>query len=424
MIYLNCLVRRLLGVLLAATLASPLAAQTGTFIDRWDATDLRVVSYNIHLDDMFPDDNPTIAAKFARVMQALKPDIINLQEIYNHDAAQTAARMNTVLPLGNGATWFAYQSFDNVLVSKYPLSMQRPFPIPFPSSTSYAMALVDLPNAQFNTDFYFMNSHFKCCSDQGYEEARRQEQADALANAMRDARTPGEGVINLPAGTPMAVVGDLNLVQTLNPLNTLLTGDIVNEDIYGADSPPDWDGTALADARPVHNGSGTVDWTYRSGSFPPSRLDYVLYTDSVVGTANKFLLNTVTMTPAQLAANGLLQYDVTLTTSMTNYDHIPVVVDFRFPLPGDYNSDRVVDTLDFQLWQETFGSTTNLAADGNDDLVVNAADYLVWRKHFDSGAGSGATAFPIPAVPEPASDLLLVLFGTLMAIRRRRPRHP
>jgi endonuclease/exonuclease/phosphatase family metal-dependent hydrolase len=407
-----------LGIVLPLICAARLTAQTGTFIDRWSSTDLRVVSYNIHLDDIFPNDNPTQAAKFARVMQALMPDVINLQEIYNHTAAQTASLMDSILPLAGGATWYAHQSFDNVLVSKYPLLMMATDTIPDPPSTSYAMALVNLPDTEFDVDFYFMNSHFKCCSDQGFEEDRRRQQADALVNWMRDARTPG-GHVNLSAGTPMAVVGDLNVVQGLTPLNTLLTGDITNESVFGPDSPPDWDGTSLADAHPVHNGSGSIDWTYRSGSFTPSRLDYILYTDSDLRMANNYVLNTVSMSPDDRAATGLQQYDVTITT--TNYDHLPVVVDFRFPLPGDYNGDRVVDNVDFERWRNTFGSTTILDADGNGNQVVDAGDYVVWRKWLSSGSGAGSFGDE-PPVPEPASNLLWLMACGAVAIRQRGSR--
>jgi hypothetical protein len=239
---------------------------------------------------------------------------------------------------------------------------------------------------------------------------------------MRDARSPGE-FIDLPAGTPMAVVGDLNVVQTLDPLNTLLTGDIVNESFYGQDSPPDWDGTDLADAHPVHNGAGTTDYTYRSSGFSPSRLDYVLYTDSVVDVAHSFVLNTVSMSAAERAATGLLQYDVTLTTS--TYDHLPLVVDFRFPpeaIPGDFNFDRVVDALDYDRWRQTIGSTDVLDADANGDRVVDAADYVLWRKYFAVASG-GASAESLAIVPEPASFLLcLMLFaiGALVPWRSSR----
>jgi endonuclease/exonuclease/phosphatase family metal-dependent hydrolase len=397
-----------------------LAQTTGTFIDRNLSTDLRFVSYNIYQDSIFADTNTTQAAKFARVVQALRPDVLNLQEIYDHTASQTASLLNTILPLGNGATWYALQSFDNILVSKYPLTMTATDTIPEPSATSYAMALVNLPDAQFDTDFYFMDAHFKCCGSTGSsEDLQRQRQADALANWMRDARTPG-GFVNLPAGTPMAVAGDLNLVGSPQPLDTLITGNIINEGTYGPDAPPDWDGTSLADAHPLQNASGPDDYTWRNdpSGFSRSRLDYVLYTDSVVGIAKHFVLNTVTMTSAERSATGLQSGDITLTSS--NYDHLPVVVDFRFPsepLPGDYNSDGKVDGADYDAWKLAFG-TDNAAADGNGDGRVDAGDYTVWRDNLGAGgAGSG-----VAAVPEPTGVAILAAtwaWGACGRLRRR-----
>jgi endonuclease/exonuclease/phosphatase family metal-dependent hydrolase len=416
-----------LSVLSAVWLVSfgvlPIGAQTtGTFIDREQPTDLRVMSYNIWQDSIFADTNATRAAKFARVVQALQPDILNLQEIYDHSAAQTASLLDSILPLTGGATWYAHQSFDNILVSKYPLTMTETDTIPEPSSTSVALAVVDLPNELFDTDFYFMNSHFKCCGTTGSsEDLQRQRQADALVNWMRDARSPGE-YVNLPAGTPMAVVGDLNIVGSQQPLNSLISGNIINEETYGSDSPPDWDGTILGDAHPLHNGSGPDDYTWHDGTsaFPDNRLDYVLYTDSVVDVANHFVLNTVAMTSAERTAAGLQTYDVMLNPS--DWDHLPVVVDFRFPpppLPGDYNSDGAVDPLDYDIWSAAFG-TSSAAADGNGDGIVNAADYAIWRDnlgHANQPPGSGA----VTAVPEPVGALLFAITaGAIMFFRPRR----
>lgn len=53
-----------------------------------------------------------------------------------------------------------------------------------------------------------------------------------------------------------------------------------------------------------------------------------------------------------------------------------VIVD---PLLGDYDGSGVVDNLDRQVWRDSYGSTTNLAADGNNDGRIDAADYSVWR---------------------------------------------
>ena len=63
------------------------------------------------------------------------------------------------------------------------------------------------------------------------------------------------------------------------------------------------------------------------------------------------------------------------------------------PLAGDYDIDGDVDTDDYQVWRNTFGSNLLLAADGNGDSVVNAADYTVWRDNLGTSlpaVGGGA----------------------------------
>ena len=51
----------------------------------------------------------------------------------------------------------------------------------------------------------------------------------------------------MPYGTPFVIRGDLNLVGYSQQLTTLLTGDIVNNTIYGDDIEPDWDESDLND---------------------------------------------------------------------------------------------------------------------------------------------------------------------------------
>ena len=79
-------------------------------------------------------------------------------------------------------------------------------------------------------------------------------------------------------------------------------------------------------------------------------------------------------------------------------------------LPGDYNMDGEVNAPDYNVWRDTFGSTTELAADGNGDGIVNAPDYNTWRDNFGNVANA--------SVPEP-STLVLLVASALTRLRQR-----
>ena len=79
------------------------------------------------------------------------------------------------------------------------------------------------------------------------------------------------------------------------------------------------------------------------------------------------------------------------------------------PAAGDYDGNGEIDTADFQLWNDTYGSTQRLLADGDGNGVVDAADYTVWRNAYEST--------PTVAVPEPSSLALAAL--PLLLVRRR-----
>lgn len=89
----------------------------------------------------------------------------------------------------------------------------------------------------------------------------------------------------------------------------------------------------------------------------------------------------------------------------------------------DFNGDGVVNSLDFQIWQENVGITsgaTVLQGDANGDGRVDGQDFLIWQSHLGPypGAGSGSS---FQVIPEPTSIALLLMSGLAwLPIRRRR----
>jgi hypothetical protein len=122
----------------------------------------------------------------------------------------------------------------------------------------------------------------------------------------------------------MVVAGDMNLVGGARQVRTLVAGEIADEGTFGPSRPPDWDGTAFADADPRHAGGlDTFTWRAAEDSFAPGKLDYIIYSDSVLTLGNGFVLATEELEPLILERYGLHPRD-TLDAS----DHLPVVADF------------------------------------------------------------------------------------------------
>lgn len=314
---------------------------TGTVLDRPTAASARLVTYNVNWDSIFDRVNPTRAAGFARLAAAVDPDVWAFQEVGSSGtaAASTAAELKSLLdtlqPTRNG--WHVWKNTSLAIASRWPLSRQVSDLAPTGDTIRPEIgALVDLPDEAFPTDLFVVNAHFRCCSGTT-NDPRRQRDADAIVKWIAQALTPGSPVA-LPPGTAITVLGDFNIVGSPQPLDTLLTGDIQDNGTYGPDSPPDWDGTANAvlDARHNNVANGAL-WTWRNDaeSFPPGRLDFITFTDSVITPAHAFVLNTAAMTEQELSATGLQPFDALLNGAVGNYDHLPVVMDFiSVPEPG------------------------------------------------------------------------------------------
>jgi endonuclease/exonuclease/phosphatase family metal-dependent hydrolase len=269
--------------------------------------DIRVLTWNVLFDGLFKRPAP-----FLRVLRAIDPDVICFQELWAHTPQQTADQVSLALP---GSTWRGGATDEGVIVSRFPFLDEGPI-----GGSGNYWAIIDLPDERYSVDLAVVSAHPPCCDD----EAGRQRELDALAAWLRDARLGGAQGRALPAGTPIVVAGDMNLVGGRRQLSTLLAGEIADEATYGPASPPDWDGTPLADAVPRHAGGLDVfTWRDARSSFAPGRLDYVVYSDSALRLGNAFVLATEELTPEALARYGLHADDTVVAS-----DHLPVVADF------------------------------------------------------------------------------------------------
>jgi endonuclease/exonuclease/phosphatase family metal-dependent hydrolase len=319
------------------------------FLEKDSPDHLRVMSYNVNWDSIFPDSDPLNdtfreydkSEAFHRILKAVNPDILCLQEVNPaRDPQQVGDILDELLPLEGGMMWQVHSGSDNLIAARYDLQMEDA-QIAYGSKLAgrgHAMALVDLPDAGYVSDLYLICAHYKSQGGQSNINAR-QAHADATVAWIRDLKTTG-GEIDLPPNTPFMVLGDLNVYDTdpAQHLTTLLGGDIENEKKYGEDTTPDWDNTDLADALPSHNGLGSETYTWRDDTqeFNPGVLDHILYTDSLIQLESGFVLNTMSLSEDALAAAGLQAGDVALDPAAGDFDHLPMVVDISI---SDFQSE-------------------------------------------------------------------------------------
>ena len=275
-------------------------------IEKPNPTQIRLVTWNMLRDGLF---DKTRAPAFQRILTALQPDVIAFQEVYNRTDKSVKNKLEEWL----GGAWYTIKVGDLVTASRYPFSEDwtdtyQPLDAPhtFP-------VMLEINGAKF----ILFNAHLSCCD----ADAERQEQVDRVIAFLRDAGRDAY----FPANIPLLFVGDLNLVGDAQQLTTLLTGDIADETQFGADHLPDWDSTPLADLTPRQTHSAfAYTWRDDRDTFPPGRLDYILYTDSLFTPTHSFVFFTEILPPDLLA-----QYRLEPGDSLLSSDHFPVVVDFE-----------------------------------------------------------------------------------------------
>lgn len=308
-------------------------------LNKINPSDLRVMSYNVLRDAIFDPSNKDF---YKRVFQAIDPDIIGFEEIYDHSAQEVAVLIEEFLPSGEEEEWYHGDvGNDNLMVSRYPVINET-------ALSGNAAYLLDLGDRELLT----VVAHPPCCSN----DTNRQSEIDQFMGFIRDSKSGGG--FDIEENTPIVVMGDMNMVGFAQQQTTLLTGDIVNEGNSGPDFNPDWDETAFEDSKPANPGLPTTFTWYNSGSaFGAGRLDYMVYTGSVLQMMNNFSLHTMGMQDDSLAVYSLEKNDTFFAS-----DHLPLVTDFQLKAltSSEINEAFPASFELFQNYPNPFNPTTTI----------------------------------------------------------------
>lgn len=266
--------------------------------------EVRVVSWNVLLASPRRKPEP-----FARILRALKPDVLLLQEWEGATPDELRAWLDANVPgepawsAVTGAGWGVALAARGELASLIEEAVARPAAAPAdPRRGDQALRLVAAVATTRLGPLCVASLHLKCCGSIGSreDEARRAEAeaAGATLGPLLDARAPCVRV----AG------GDLNLVGSRTPLDVLAQG-------LGDAAGP----LAIVES-PVLGDHALYTWSESWSRFSPGRLDYLLH-GSGVRVARSFALDTRRLDDAALAAAGLERKDSSAS------DHLPLALD-------------------------------------------------------------------------------------------------
>jgi exonuclease III len=261
---------------------------------------LRLMSLNVKQDGYFTNEAP-----YKRIIKSISADIFCFQEIYDHSSSDVLLKIKNYF----GGNWFdAKVGTDIIVVSKYPI-------LNYTAVGGNGAFLIDYKGKEL----LLINVHLYCCDN----DTGRQTEVDEIMSFIKKAKS-GTGTFPIKKNTPIIITGDTNFVGKNRQRKTLIEGDIMNENSFGSDFLPDWDNSFFEDAKPVTTGyPGSFTWKSNYSDYPAGRLDYILYSGSVLKIENTYTLNT-----DLLSRDILEEFQMNNEDSYNSSDHLPVVADF------------------------------------------------------------------------------------------------
>ncbi|MCA9273995.1 MAG: endonuclease/exonuclease/phosphatase family protein [Phycisphaerales bacterium] len=264
---------------------------------------VRIVSHNVLNGSPLQKPEP-----FARLLRALDPDIVVVQEWYDTPADEMAAWFNDNLAINGRWRAVTTDARGVAVISRLDIAPIGPPAVLVQArgeerTVRVTPALVETPIGPIAV----ASVHLKCCGGLGTpEDEQRIIEAGAIASMINDqTKDIGPHV--------RVVMGDFNLVGSKEPLYTLARGF-------------DVDGSNATIAEPFVMGDNAMyTWTEPTSRFLPSRLDYAIYSDSSAVVARTFVFD-----PARLSLDSLETLNIEEIDAMAS-DHRPIVLDLRAP---------------------------------------------------------------------------------------------
>jgi hypothetical protein len=239
---------------------------------------IRVASLNTERNGLADADR---APRLGRLLGALKPEILAIQEEYDASAAELAAALNQHAPRADGRAWLVHKDSDCAVATPNELVPLEAY------DRGYAAALV---RTDGGTWLCVLSIHPKCCGYKGSDEdQRRITQTQAMLRTINELRGADESSpVYEHRDAPIIVIGDWNLVGSRRPLAML-----ESENELGAPA-------LTRGPLPHANGREVYTWRRDGSSFPPGVLDLLAYDAERLRLGGGAAIDTRTLTQDQL----------------------------------------------------------------------------------------------------------------------------
>lgn len=303
---------------------------------------LRVLSYNVFNGSTFPLDNgdPPVThpnpirrgqtqkdrtASFARILKAIDPDIMSIQEAWVHrdSIRKTEAGMRSYVSKLTSKKWYTAKNKvqREIVFSKYPIKWSRKLDLTL-------AVLIDLPDDISKEDLLMFNVHLPSGGLNG-----RINNAKLVVDLVERVRN-GE-VPEVPSNSMVLVVGDYNTSYNGHPYKIISSLDT---SIKASDSYE----PKLKDLRPIqlegdpnnHVTFGATTFKDNTSSVSGISIDHMLFSGGALEMTNSFILNTLILDESTLNEFELKRSDIAANPNQplegeVHCNHLPVVSDFK-----------------------------------------------------------------------------------------------